>query len=374
MAQYIDIKTNEKVKIINEIGNFFELNNGTRVDKSIFLNKYKLLQEGVINPNDFLNQKTNIKVETKKQHETKKEDKVTVINSDDSVIDPSDFLKSSVPIEGVEDLLNVDTSKIVDNPQGTKIVNHETESPAIPDIPKAVTESKAVSVDNETLEEKKKRLIEEHNEKNPTDAIPTVDKKNKLNENGLTEYQERLRQDEIMLSGKDPYAAKIAKYKAEQAKLKSKQTTTTTKQKTETDVTIESETNTDPSYEFFKRFKRNYEISISFNMEDKISKPDFIKVMADGLEGDIIQYYTDEMFNNFIVDTEVIKSKIYEQIYFEVYGESSGKEMVVLIPGKDTSSGKKRFKYVNNKGKVVDMLPETAEKNGYKPATKKDLR
>ena len=159
----------------------------------------------------------------------------------------------------------------------------------------------------------------------------------------------------------------------------------------------------------FQKFKRNSRITITLKIKDKISKPDFIKVMADGMEGDIIQFYTDEIYSSFISDPQKIKEDIYNQVYKNVYGhlplieeieddigielvkvktneeigikteikinetkQKSEKE-IILIPGKPTKGGKITFKYLNKKGKVVDLMPETAKKKGYKVATEKDI-
>ena len=149
----------------------------------------------------------------------------------------------------------------------------------------------------------------------------------------------------------------------------------------------------DPTTALFKKFKRNHNISISLKIKDKISKPDFIKVMADGLEGDIIQFYTDQIFENYFNNVENIKQDIYNQIHLNVYGhlpnenEDDEKEeeviipkkrvsktpkedVIVLIAGKPTKDGSRTYKYVNEKGKTVDLTPNVAEEKGFKPYTK----
>jgi len=149
----------------------------------------------------------------------------------------------------------------------------------------------------------------------------------------------------------------------------------------------------DPTTALFRKFKRNHNITINLKIKDKISKPDFIKVMADGLDGDIIQYYTNEIYKSFLTDTNLLKDNIYNQIFKDVYGclpndikddnddniddmvvnnnRLKKEDVIILIPGKQTKTGERTYKYINDKGKVVDMIPKLAEEKGYKPAIKK---
>ncbi|MFW6009308.1 MAG: hypothetical protein ACOCP8_08610 [archaeon] len=55
--------------------------------------------------------------------------------------------------------------------------------------------------------------------------------------------------------------------------------------------------------------------------------------------------------------------------------ELKGEEIdgIFHFEGKKTKTGKKTFKYVNEKGQVKDYLPSTAKNKGYKPAKKEDL-
>jgi polyhydroxyalkanoate synthesis regulator phasin len=186
-----------------------------------------------------------------------------------------------------------------------------------------------------------------------------------------------------------------------------------------------------PAEAMFKTFKRNHEIQINVVFKEKIGKPEFIKMMMDNMEGDIVGYYkkliVDDIMNNF----KTIEDEVEKQIKQEIFGlteeqtvdiQSSinkimelskkivdksdeisfnGKlddeveknttvddfeeelvhklteeelknmtEFLSLIPGGLTSSGKQLFKYVDENGKIKEVLPGTAERNGWKPLTK----
>jgi len=424
MSQFMQVDTKEIVRIVSETGNFLTLNNGTKIDKQLFSQKYAALpsSDATINPQDFMNQKTNINVNQPKNQYQPTNDGIV---SPTGVIDPEDFLYSpSLKVDGLENIQKIDTSKHIDIPDEQGRVQ-------IRDLLK--DDSTIQQLVPNSLEEQKKALLEKYahqtqqgpgyvNENDPA-AIDTLmksyqqpQKQTILNENGLTEHQERMRQQHMELkNGEDPYAEKIKKYRLSkglppqpvanpQIVVQPQQTENFSQPQMVQQVE-------DPTTALFRKFKRNHNLTVSLKIKDKISKPDFIKVMADGLDGDIIQYYTDQIFNSFVSDPQKIKDDIYNQVFKNVYGclptemenddddddyEDENKttlpkvdpskvrklnegvdekeKAIILIPGKPTKTGKITFKYINKGGKVVDMIPETAEKKGYKPATKKDLK
>jgi hypothetical protein len=423
MSQFMQVDTKEIVRIVSETGNFLTLNNGTKIDKQLFSQKYAALpsSDATINPQDFMNQKTNINVNPPKNQYQPTNDGIV---SPTGVIDPEDFLYSpSLKVDGLENIQKIDTSKHIDIPDEQGRVQ-------IRDLLK--DDSTIQQLVPNSLEQKK-ALLEKYahqtqqgpgyvNENDPA-AIDTLmksyqqpQKQTILNENGLTEHQERMRQQHMELkNGEDPYAEKIKKYRLSkglppqpvanpQIVVQPQQTENFSQPQMVQQVE-------DPTTALFRKFKRNHNLTVSLKIKDKISKPDFIKVMADGLDGDIIQYYTDQIFNSFVSDPQKIKDDIYNQVFKNVYGclptemenddddddyEDENKttlpkvdpskvrklnegvdekeKAIILIPGKPTKTGKITFKYINKGGKVVDMIPETAEKKGYKPATKKDLK
>lgn len=342
--QYTNVKTKEKVKIVEDDGIFYVLNNGKRIDKMIFNQNYTINND-VVDVEEFMSQKPTIVVENKKSHTNNST--ATIIDTNIKEVDPDSFFKTPATIEGVNDILNVDTSKISD-----------VQQPAI--VKNRVSDSTIIQEDL-TLEEKQKRAIEEYNKSNP--AVKA--KERTLNENGLTDYEEQVRMDQIQLTGVDPYAEKIKKYRQSLKKEPLQQTENKdTVQHNETVAPINVESN-NPSFNLFKNFKRNHDIVLKLNINEKISKPDFIKIMSDGLEGDIIQYYTDLIYNTFISNTSIIKSQIYEQIYEEVYGGIY--DIKNLIEGKPTNKGVKRYKFISETGRTVDLTIETAKAKKLKP-------
>ena len=413
MSEFMHVQTKEKVRIVSESDNHYVLNSGMKIDKTFFHQQYAISPTATLNADDFMNTKTNIQMNPRKQENIINEN---IINTNSTPIDPIDFLNSPSmnSIQGLDSLKNLDTSKFVEP--------HETQRTVIRNL---ASESSAIQTSTHTLEEEKRMLLERHNklmasnnnapgyvDENDESALnnmmtnmskPAV-KKPYLNENGLTEAQEMVRQNQMALDGTDPFAEKIKKFR-ESNGLK---TESVSNPKPITEVMINNTPSTiiseqhiqqpiqvveDPTTALFKKFKRNHNISISLKIKDKISKPDFIKVMADGLEGDIIQFYTDQIFSNYFSNIDNIKQDIYNQIHLNVYGclpnenEDDEKEeeviipkkrvsktpkedVIVLIAGKPTKDGSRTYKYVNEKGKTVDLTPNVAEEKGFKPYTK----
>jgi hypothetical protein len=434
--RYKNIETGEIVKIMSENDKFYTLNNSMKIDKQLFAKKYSIINVGgttgvreEINPDDFLNQRTNIQTSKPKIPNVIQN---PIINEGvvSETIDPIDFLNTTPAIDGVDSIKNIDTSRMVDAPnsQTRQIIDR--------------TQEQIAPVQNSNMEEEKKRLLEKYNiqqnqsqgigsqqiDENNPEAVDTIIKQNQpvvekqpVNENGLTEYQESFRQQQIELTGTDPYAQKVAKYREQQRKnniyntanesiklnndsqsTKNENTQPVTQQpvQTENTQTIVQQEPNDPVYSFFKSAKRNHDMKVKLEIDTKIGKPEFIKMMSENLDGDFIKYYAEDILKELLSDVQKIEKIIYDQVYKEIYGKQKvqkeqknertipivpkdqrsqlnegvdKEEVIVLLPGKKTKAGKQTFKFINDKGNVVDMLPETAEKKGYKPA-KKDLK
>lgn len=376
--KYRNIESNEIVKIVDENGQFYTLNNGMKINMQLFTKKFAIINNSdTIDSNEFLNQKTNIpRMRTElpnlpNRNESVNNDEYRNTSMNDTV-NPDDFFNMKPEIKGVDQALqkmkNMDTSKIIDNAYNTSvIVDRQQEPESNPNF----------------MEEEKKRLMEKYKTENQDTYQEPIKPEVKLNENGLTEIQEHFREEQIRLFGEDPYADKVAKYKKQQIQNTSvivnniEQKIGSIKIELPVDVPIN-----DPVYSFFKSSKRNHDIKIKFEIKDKIGNPDFIKMMSENLDGDFIKYYTDDIITKFLSDTTKLKELVYEQVRKEIFGDT--KHIIIdeikekidtnkpiykddkLIPGKKTKTGQQTYKYINEKGNIVDMLQESAEKKGLK--------
>ena len=199
-------------------------------------------------------------------------------------------------------------------------------------------------------------------------------------------------------------------------------------QQPNTEEKTKEQSMSNPAEAMFKTFKRNHNIQISVVFNEKIGKPEFIKMMMENMEGDIVGYYkkliVDDIMNNF----KVIEDEVEKQIKEEIFGKpeeqmeaiKSSIETIVklskqivdksseitindglddddtditteeddefgpvdltdvepdylkLIPGGLTPGGKQLYKYIDEKGKVKEALPKSADKKGWTPLTKEE--
>lgn len=125
----------------------------------------------------------------------------------------------------------------------------------------------------------------------------------------------------------------------------------------------------------FSTFKRKHEIEINVKFEDKIGDPNFIKMMVENMDGDIVGYYKNIIMKNIMNNLSNIEEAVEDKIHFEIYGKKMertviGKETKLiddLIPGGKTASGKQKYKYIDDKGEIKELIPSTAKKKGLKP-------
>lgn len=419
MNQFVNNTTKEIVRITSEENNFYVLNNGTSIDKTLFYQRYAILSEifpNAINANEFLNQPTNIQpTKNTPNHQNNEQ----ILSTNSASIDPIDFLNtpSLKTIDGLDNIKNINTDRYVDMDENQRV--------QIKDLSKPDNTQQT----QQYSQNDRQRMIDEYNrnstiiqageyvDENDDKAIDKMMNKmqqpkkvKKLNENGLTVAEEMIRNQQMELTGEDPYKAKIEKFRASrglniQPVLNPKIIDDTQNNGSMmANDNIQEQYNQqimqpeDPTTTLFKKFRKNHNITINLKIKDQISKPDFIKVMADGLDGDIIQYYTDEIFKSYFNDVVSIKKSIYDQIFKDVYNclpeefenhENDDvvdlppkkqpksiikEEVIILIPGKKTKNGERTYKYIDEKGKIIETLEKIAAEKGYKVATKKDIK
>ena len=105
-----------------------------------------------------------------------------------------------------------------------------------------------------------------------------------------------------------------------------------------TDNTVEDE-----SYKFFKGFKKNHKIPIELKFDEYIADPEFLKLMMNNFESDVIMYYTKMIYNNILMDSDQLKDMIYKQLEnFIMKKKSVRKPRTVKKPMKKTKTISKK--------------------------------
>jgi len=141
----------------------------------------------------------------------------------------------------------------------------------------------------------------------------------------------------------------------------------------------------------FSTFKRKHPITVNVEFTDMIGEPDFVKLMVENMDGDIVGYYKKKVMENIMKDLSKIELAVEATIKSEIFGDEDLtedeqliknfeknkdglKDLVkrtleptepTLIPGGTTKTGKQKYKYVDENGNVKELLPETAKTKGY---------
>ena len=339
MDQYKDAN-NEIVSIFSEDVNFYTLSNGVKIKKDLFERKFSKIDNSSIDANNFLNQQTPVNVINKgnqlKQEILENYQQINTLKTNVDIVDPIDFLNQpSIPNANqiLTELSNVDTSRVVDVPESMRrqITHRDAETGEISDLV--------------SLEDKKKMLIQEYNksaavmggqkiekfidQENNEDAVDQFlqqgqpqQKSKILNENGLSESQEKARQEQILVSGVDPFADKVAEFKKSKQKEISQQIVN---EKIKTpNIPVESfgeESTEDDAYKFFKNFKRNFDIELNVKINEKIAEPEFLKLMSNNFEADVLKFYSKEILKTILSDITSLEDNIYNQLHKIVFNK-----------------------------------------------------
>ena len=70
----------------------------------------------------------------------------------------------------------------------------------------------------------------------------------------------------------------------------------------------------DPFKMMFSTFKRNHEVVFNVQFKDKIANPDFIKMMMENMDGDIIGFYKKSIMDNIMKNLTVIESVVEKEL------------------------------------------------------------
>jgi hypothetical protein len=134
----------------------------------------------------------------------------------------------------------------------------------------------------------------------------------------------------------------------------------------------------DPTQMMFKTFKRNHEIKINVEFTDKIGNPDFIKLMMENMDGDIVGFYKNLIVEKIQNNFKLIEDEIEKQIKLEIFGEEKKvyeknkiedrSNEIVINDGMDDDLNSDLFDLVDNTSIIVEVEPKIK-----KPRKKKDV-
>lgn len=367
------------VTITQEYPEFVQLSDGNMIKKDTFNNKYQPVLEGF-------------------EHE---QPKINTFTQTTPIVNPDTFFSTtSLSNNDITKIINVDPTKVPN-------VSDETRSQVkVVDIDpfnyskKTTNESLLIPIDpNEQIipNNTNTNVSQYKVYDNDDDAYDDFVKKTQQNQNNIQKPKPVINVNEKLSEIEILYQDEVLAYGEEEAN----QRKTKRLKKIQQPVTSIEETNTienlvqistqpiiqtevikekimDPVTMMFSTFKRNHEININVTFTDKIAKPTFIKMMIENMDGDIIGYYKEIIMNNIKKDLITIENAVKRELEIAIFGEEQVDEVVEipskevepkLLKGKKTAAGKQTYKYINGNGDVVELLPESANKKGFKPYT-----
>jgi len=356
MGTFKNKNNGEEVKITEVGDNFYKLSNGKQILQTKFLHHY-------------------IPVENKKLINQESKNNLNEKKINNESIDPESFFNNP---NQYNDLVIKLTNKQQNVPQQQNDNNMNT-------IIKSSSEG--IIMQEPPIEERIQQL--RNNNAQLLDKYGNKEQNNVV-DNKNNEEQQKL-EDYKLLTGNNPNNMK--------------QPTQSTQPKQQINSQNSQNTFLD---NFMSKFKKNYDININLEVKEKIVEPTFLKMVADNVNDDILDWYANQFVDKLLYDPDILKDKIYKKLHIEVYGtlpkpkledekenktenlkteklndispsplsikkDEEENENEEGIKGKLTKSGKQTYKYINEKNKIKDYLPETAKRKGYKLAKKDDI-
>ncbi len=269
-------ETLEKVKIVGEQGNFYNLSNGANIKKDTFFLKYG--EE--LDVDSFFNNRTSVDI-----------------------------------LQMTEKLKNMDTSKIADVGGNIEPTIRQISSPSM-NNEFSSQEYKNMLLDKYKQEQSRKDLSQYKVFEDDDEALSDFENKNssqfqtnqQLNRQKNNQYHQFENKEELNNFNENGMNENVPKMENNPIFIKN--------------------TEEDESFKFFKSFKKIYPIKLSIDFDEKIADPNFIKLMAINYEGDIIKYYTKEFMKRIHNDPGFLENKIYEKLKSLIFQTDNEEEEI----------------------------------------------
>lgn len=366
--------TKKEISIINDKDTFFQLSNGEMIKKDVFSKYFDEINDAP------LTESINPSVRSNPFH-----------SPDDGIgINANDFFNTSpIGIDAISKLKSMNTSQMNDIPQEAQIKSNntnQTKQISVPNDPylnePIIRQDPNPKIPNNTNTDVSQYKVYDNDDDAYEDFV------NKGNIPQTPQPQTPQPQAPIMTDEEVLFENEKMAYGEDEAvirrNIRAKRNKVTP---IVNDLTKPSDTLTqpqqpvfDPVVNMFKTIKRNHDVEINISFEDKIGNPDFVKMMLENMDGDIVGYYKKIIMDNFLNNMDVVGDEVEKQIKIAIYGEEEYKAKVKrksrsksnpkyakLVKGKVTRTGGQTYKYVTAEGKIKDVLPNYAEKKGYKP-------
>lgn len=258
------------VVIKQDDGIWFTLNNGAKIKKDSFFNKYT----EIIDPMDFFNNQGNVQS----------------LVSELEKIDPNQVQDSNQErtVRKLDESPNYHPNNVIDQKQ--QMIDEYNQKQRMKE--QELSQYKQVD-DDETSS---RQLLE--------NSTPQPQKPIKSNDNpNYPEFDPKIKRDRDKSStsqSNDYYRESLYN------------------QSTEKPVV---EDPNEESFKFFRGFKKNHKVTIELSFDEYIADPEFLKMMLNNFESDVIKFYTGEIFKNIANSPQKVEEEIYKQLEEMILGK-----------------------------------------------------
>ena len=377
-------KPEQIVTIVEDKDKFYELSDGNMIKKDTFMQKYQPLLEGM---NESVAAPT----------------KPSAGNYD--VSNPDAFFNSTtIPENVVSGIKQADPTRVPEVSDATRTeVVHKGPGQVGGQSPDVHNESLVKRIDEPVIPNNTNTDVSQYKVyDNDDDAYADFEKKNQSNRPQQPKPQqtnidkeketiELLFDDEKLTFGEEEAIARRSKRLMKLPTNQPPQPQVVPGEHMTGDINTEQRPSVpvqlSPIEMMFSTFKRKHPITVNVEFTDLIGEPDFVKLMVENMDGDIVGYYKKKVMENIMKDLSKIEISVEEKIKSEIFGDTEIEPVVnfkpepeliekvkntmkkELIPGGTTKTGKQKYKYVDDKGNVKELLPSTAKSKGYEPYT-----
>lgn len=309
MTRYFNVNNPSNVVTITlDHGNFYQLSDGNMIKKDTFDSKYQPILEGF-------------------EHEMIQEKSTQIVNSD--FIDPTSFFSatSSINASEIDKLKNVNTNNVpeVSDLNRTQVVNksipdNPTQQPNLNEGIITQVDPKNMVIPNNTNTNVSQYKVYENDDDAYEDFIKNSNvpqQAPKPQQQGVTKAQldevDSLFEDEKLVYGIEEANKRKTK---RMNKLNNIPEPIVEAPKIEVVKEVKSEPipQFDPIKMMFSTFKRSHEVVFNIQFKDKIANPDFIKMMMENMDGDIVGYYKKIIVENIMKNINIIEDVVETEL------------------------------------------------------------
>lgn len=311
MTKFFNVNNPSNIVTITlDHGNFYQLSDGNMIKKDTFESKYQPILEGF-------------------EHEIIQEKSQQIMNSD--FIDPDLFLNTATTINTADlnKLKNINTNNLpeVNDFNRTTVVNKSSDDRKT-SAPQNFNESLVTPIDsknmvipNNTKTDVSQYKVYENDDDAYNDFmnktqndVPTPQPQQTNNQTQLDEIN-ILFEDEKMIYG-------VEEATKRKTKRMNRLYNIPEVEEVKQDVGIakvvppikQEVPQMDPFTMMFSTFKRNHEVVFNIQFKDKIANPEFIKMMMENMDGDIVGFYKKKIVDNIMKNISIIEDVVENEL------------------------------------------------------------